>query len=461
MNVRMMLLALGSLCAAAGAQTAADGAAAGERAETGDGAAAAPQPAERWVGVVRGTKVHVRSGPSTAYYRCCQVSEPQQVTVVGRRGNWLRIEPVPGCWSVISTKYVKPAESGRTGTVTGDRVLVRAGGTLAKVFRERHSGVYKNRGDKVTILGSVRDSNGTWYRIVPPEGACWWIESSYVARPDAAGDGEGVTVAVETPDDGEGPAEPPAIPESPRADGEAVRPDMTQPMDDEARKAMEAFQAAENAWRAEAKKPASEQDLAALLTRYQALELPADSPLAAALQSRIDALQAAIRHRERIRQAREAVEEALREQRERQLRETLQEAEATYTPPPPQYTATGVLTASAVFTGGPRAPKRFLLRQPGTGRITAYAQCTSGVVDLSAYAGKHVGVFGQKHFDIDLATEVVEISGVLVLDEPAELPRPPQPKVGQMPPPPAPKVPPPAPAPVAPTPTRPSRPPRR
>jgi len=92
-------------------------------------------------------------------------------------------------------------------------------------------------------------------------------------------------------------------------------------------------------------------------------------------------------------------------------------------PRPKAYNAQGVIQASAVFPGTKYAPKRWVVRDPFTDRITAYVQCTSGDVDMAAHVGKHVGVWGAEIYDENLKLYIVDAQAVTVLgDGPARVP---------------------------------------
>ncbi|OPX25104.1 MAG: hypothetical protein B1H04_00645, partial [Planctomycetales bacterium 4484_123] len=127
-------------------------------------------------GVVTGAEVYVRSAPDN--YPCLKLSRPARVKVVGRAFGWLKILPPPGCFSLIAKSYVKA--EGRTGTLTGTRVNVRAGSDL---FPQRADVVQTqlDKPAKVTILGEQRIVLGgkpmAFYKIVPPPGVTLWVSA--------------------------------------------------------------------------------------------------------------------------------------------------------------------------------------------------------------------------------------------------------------------------------------------
>jgi hypothetical protein len=124
------------------------------------------------------------------------------------------------------------------------------------------------------------------------------------------------------------------------------------------------------------------------------------------------------------------VKKSLAEQeRLRMLRSKLK----TTTPtdkPVTEYTVTGVLKASRLFSGGATGKKRYMVLGKDGTRIKAYAQSVADVVDLSKYEGKYVGIYGPKKFDKKLSgLYIVNAEAVTVLEEQVDLPEAPSAKV--------------------------------
>ena len=141
------------------------------------------QPASRpstdgdYEGIVTATDVYVRARPGLTEYVCAKVSHPTRVTVVGSRGQWLKILPVAGTFSVIRKQSVRLDATGKGGTVTDDKGWIRAGGKLHSqdfwVIQRR-----AKRGTKLDIIGQT----GDYYKITPPSGVYFWISERYVRR---------------------------------------------------------------------------------------------------------------------------------------------------------------------------------------------------------------------------------------------------------------------------------------
>ncbi len=402
----MLLLCIAGICATAGAQSSGES-------------------EKPWIGVVSGTNVYVRSGPGSNYYPCTKLNYPDKVTVVKVREAWLEILPPSDCFSVISTQYVKPDEGGRTGTVSGDKVHVRAGGPLVEGgFSQIHYRL--NRGDKVQILGKLTDKYGTWYRIVPPAGAYYSISAQFVKR-------------LQSPIPTTGPAAAPL----PVATSSPARAPTTRrvirnvipPEDDkEFTAALASFRKAEAALKGEYAKPVDVRDLAGLLAKYRAIRIAPNSSLKPYVDARVQFLQAAIQQAKDIKAIEALVDDTTQKSRQFEAERTQADSVTTVRLPAESYAAQGVLAASEIFTGGPTAPRRFIVRDVKSGRINAYIQCTTGVLNLGTFVGKHVGVVGKAVYDRNLALDVVEASRIVVLAQDATIPAPPKPVIMPLPP---------------------------
>ena len=125
-------------------------------------------------GEVTANDVYVRSGPSTNHYTVSKLDAGQRVTLLGDQGDWYRIRPPAGTFSLISEDYVDTTDH-KTGIVNGDNVRVRAGSLLNdnKYTVQKHL----SKGAGVTILG--REPDG-FLRIDPPAGTSLWINRKYV-----------------------------------------------------------------------------------------------------------------------------------------------------------------------------------------------------------------------------------------------------------------------------------------
>ncbi len=373
-----------------------------------------------YTGKLTGVNVYVRSGPGSAAYPCTQLSAPAKVRVVGARGDWLKIEAPQDVFCVISKNYVKPNSSGKTGTVTGDNIWVRAGGPLAERNRSKleQYGMLQGRlstGAKVRIIGRGDD----YYKITPPKGAYFWISADYVQRVNDGGATATRPATGETTDAADT-----------RATDTAPWQDDTQDVRDKER---QKFMAIEKLMKQKFQKPKDQRDLKEILNKYQELEISDDSYLKPWVQARIKYLKTAIEQMEDLREIEDLLQDAAEKQRQyRQKRQEVRQdilLETATHPAALGQRAKGVLSRSAMFPGGATGPRLFMLQDPDTGQVDAYVQCTTGAVDLTSYLGKYVSVSGKGRYEAGLSTYVIEAGHVVVLQEDVELPAPPRPRV--------------------------------
>lgn len=166
--------------------------------------------------VVTGDDVYVRAGGSKKYYWITQLNTGDLVRVLDEKYGWYLIDAPERTFSWISKQYVDADPDGKTGTVTGNNVLVRApspaGPGRTKSYKSQTS---LDTGAKVTIVGEAPG----WYKIEPPEGATAYIHGDYVRKASAAEiraarEGE----AGETPDEPAGNTEAEAQAQGPGED---------------------------------------------------------------------------------------------------------------------------------------------------------------------------------------------------------------------------------------------------
>jgi len=369
-------------------------------------------------GVLTGTDVYIRSDALAEAYTCGKVSRPATVTVAGRDGDWLKIVPPEGVFSVIDKSYVRRnAES--WGTVTGDMVRIRAGSSPLLASTEAHYAEqgYLNTGHTVEIIGE----GGDFYKIVPPGGAYVWISARYVRVPGQE--------AVEPPPSGDAAVD--TVDEGALDTGEPADPTMTG--------AGREFLAADDMLIAESQKPKLEQNLRAVLAAYQAIDVPAGSVMRGAIDRRIAYVKSAIELQEDAVEVEELAARTQRRQAELARRLAEGGSGLSVAGPTATYDAWGVLSASASYPGG-AVGKRFLLRDPDTNDATAYARDPGGRVGLAQYKGRLVGVQGRVTYESQTGMNIVDVTRVTPL-APVELPpaRAPEPPAAEVAPPLAPQ----------------------
>jgi len=379
--------------------------------------AAGPQ---QYVGVVDGTNVYVRYNASVNAYPCTKLSRPQRVTVTGSTDGWLEILPPPGVFSAVAKDYVKPDAGGKSGVVTANRVWIRAGGDLRETnFTGRE--IQLNSGDKVVIIGQatydVLGETKEYYKIVPPKGVRFWISDRYVKPLETA---SASPVGPPAPSAKEG--QPATQPSAPTATTLPVVE--TRSSEKELTTAIDKFRAVEKELIRQFAKPPAARDYQRLIGRFQALKVPPDSHLQPYIDYYIDYLKFAIKKDADRKKFQALVKNAAASQAEYDIRRTEIET-APPTTSPVAYTGQGVLEASAIYTGTPGSPKRFLLRDEQTGVINAYVEPAAGL-KIDKYVGKKVGLLGKSHFDSEIMTEIIKADHVVVLEDRPVLPKPPE-----------------------------------
>ena len=346
-------------------------------------------------GQIKGNNIYVRSGPNLRAYPVAKLSAPARVTVIGRSNEWLRIAPPAGVFSVISKQYVKLSADGTTGTISGDRVRVRAGSdlvTLGDITKHWAFQRHLNAGDVVTIVGE----GGDFYKIAPPDRVVVWISAEYVSS--------GVAGSAALPPLPRTTADRPRPPSSP-ADA-APAPDAVA--------SVAAFDEAEKVLAIEYKKPFDQRDFESVLENYLAIRTQPGTPLGAAVGARIRSLRQAIDRRRRLQAALDNAKEI--RQRHQELRDR-RDALAKSQPPlaPKRPLARGVLEPSLLFPGGAR-PQRFVLRDPDSGVVNAFVQSAGGRIDLKKFTGKLVGVYGTVTRDDAHGRDSIEAEKIEILD---------------------------------------------
>jgi len=143
---------------------------------------------------ITGSDVQIRTGAGTGYYSCGEFKKGDKIQVVGSQFTWSKIVPPAGCFSWISTQYVKiDPEDSSYGTVTGDNVRVYAGADNLRPTYSTSRQIKLNKGDKVKLLGEQLDE---YYKIAPPKGAYLWVSTAYTNKMSPAIEGPMPRIAI-------------------------------------------------------------------------------------------------------------------------------------------------------------------------------------------------------------------------------------------------------------------------
>lgn len=356
------------------------------------------------IGKIKGTKINVRCEPGLSAYPCAQLNAPASVRIVERvpGTEFYKILPPEGTFSAIAKDDVKADAAGQTGTVIADSAAFSAGGEQRSSNFFYRQGQLK-KGDTVTIIGAT----DKYYEIVPPKGAFFYIAARYVTT----GDDGPSEVAVGTPrqnNTSNSTTKP--------TKATVTRPKVTTAQEP-ATGAMADFQAAEKMLQAEWNKPAEDRNLAGLIAKYKSIKLDSgDDYLKTPIDSRISFLESAVQARSDtaiVNDDKARIKaELLRMEQERKNLPKISPVKD----PADFFAAQGVIYSSELYSNGALG-KRYLVRDPQTLRITSYAQCTTGKVDLDSYIGKLVGIKGDSVYDKKLGVDIVEAQTVQPLSD--------------------------------------------
>lgn len=422
-----------------------------------------------FTGVVTGNDVNVRSGPDTNWYTVAKLMRDNRVQVVGEDNGWYQIVPPQGTFSLVSKDYVE--KSGNKGTITGDRVAIRAGSNLGD--QENALQLLAGKGTEVTIIGQ----QGDWYKITPPDGAYVWIAKQFVKPSGAAGapvakeEPAKAAVSEDTeeqvpPDEIEGgtieetPATQPATgadkaqtsgkdvknfggklttravvePQVPGltrtsrttirtqgAPGTTKETTITSTTTEVNDASMGAYGDKlfdiEKAFIEELKKPLKERNLQPFIEKLQPIADQKENPAAAAFaKNRIDAIKYQIEGQEGVTKLMEIHTEYKTQMSKVDVPQLKDYKESDISAAP--FQETGVLRPSLVFAG-PLMPERYRLFDPCRGRTIAYVEIAPDVqINISDYIGKNVAVYGTSAVDAKLGYRVITASFFKLVPEP-------------------------------------------
>ncbi len=366
---------------------------------------ASAQTANVWKGELTGDNVRVRSGPNLNWYAMAKLSKPAQVTVTGRKDKWLAIVPPTGTYSVIRKLFCKV--EGTTGTVTGDRVTIRAGSALHPT-RFSCIQTYLNKGATVKVVGQTEE----YYKIAPPASIRVFISADFV-KPVAGG----ATVSGGPGTSGGTTTKPVGNPTTKPAGGTTTKTTggtTTKPAGGGLSARIKAFQAAEAVLMAEYAKPREQRDHAALIARYMAIDAPAGGPVRARIDWRVRFLTRAIDRAKGIEEARRLMAEAQAEKRQLEAFLARTRPTGAANTKPTDYSVVGRITPSGLYPGSGVAPKRWIVRDDA-GVILCLVQNTGVRVDLRGAEGWKIALKGIRKYDAGTRAFIVEAASVVKL----------------------------------------------
>ncbi len=381
------------------------------------------------VGIVNANSVYVRSGPSDNDYPVLKLDKDAQLTVVGRRFEWLKVLPPSGTYCLVAKAYVEKHGDGSQGTVT-NTLYVRIGTTLNAM--KTKVAMKLEPGEEVRILGEQEE----YFKIVPPQGVFLYVNMTFVTPTkvaDGATDGGKVIASdpVPTPPTTTPPPAPPVANaggngdskfrdnSSPPATGPvdttgvaltpttepSVEPSAepsTQPM--ATADAETQFARLETSYTETMTKPLDEQDLPTLHAGYAKLAKPGTT-LPESMRRVAETKASLLASREKDREEFIAVKKRQAEIAQRQvaLRAESEELEQRVAKNDVKYfTAVGVLRPSSLQQG---TGTLFRLTDPSTGRTVVYVRSLDN--KIGSALGQFIGVKGELVDDTQLGLRTV------------------------------------------------------
>jgi len=382
----------------------------------------------------------VRALPGDKFYATQRMDKGAKVTVVGSKGDWLKIIPPDGSFSYVNRAFVERFGNGKQGRVTASNLLVKAGSSMQSVMWITQAKL--NPKDVVEILGE----DDQYFKIKPPEGAYLYLPKDAVARvaeapaagpvakgPETPAIPEAPAAAPETPAAGPttGPVtsitptpgsitpapESPAIPETPGTPAPetpaAVTPEAPEaPKPLTAAEALPALQALEVRFTLASQQPLQEQPLAELIGEYERVSAaPGLHDTArriveirlATLKVRSDALEQL-----KLAQKKQEEDESRALARKMEREETAQALKRVEIQ---RFTAVGTLRTSSLQVA---RTQLYRLTDPRTGRTLVYIWGTDPKV--ATLVDQFVGVGGDVQTDNRLQFKVINPTGVEAVD---------------------------------------------
>lgn len=348
-------------------------------------------------------KLNIRTGPDVSQTLLGTLAPGTDLRLLGRLGKWYRVQ-IPdklGLW--VSSQYVDlPAGDTfpATGTLKADKVRLRADGNLkAPSLKELP------KGEVVEVIGRT----GDWLRVKAPPDVTAWVYGEYV---EVQGTVNALPPAPKPPEEVK-PPETTKPPEPGRPPSEVKPPETIKPPDPGEFKGsgVALFAEAEDAYRrAQAAQPPEYGEAYILYRRTLGVK-----DLPQVVRDTCDARLAELRSKMSAEQLKAAdakigaeIKEVIRREEARRLGSP---APAPATDVVPRYTARGVIAQAPAVPG-----------VPGTHRLTVdgtilyYLRSAVAGLDLNAYAGRQVGVVGQRRLVPGWGTEVIDVVDVGLLN---------------------------------------------
>ncbi len=373
-----------------------------------------------YLGTIKADDVYIRSGPGEIWYPSGKFEKGQEVMVEGEKFGWLKIAPTKQCFCFIAKEFVKvdPANASKIGQpqekvpgeVIGNQVRVRAGSIRVPADKASEVLTKLNTGAAVQIIGQ----EGDFYKIIPPEGAYFWVLSQFVNRSGPVSTEAKAKLESEA---GQAAASTPAAQEpiGEQNAGSAATPDADETAI-QIGKDRQAYLDAANAYKKEVAKPIDQRNFAPIRERVKALVATTKST---SVKSSAEKLQIYLDNAEMASSLIQKSKAA-----DAQLNATvatidkdLAELAASFQPlKKEKVLVQGTISESAVFTT-PGKDQRFLVLDDQQ-QIIYYAVSASDSINLKDWVNKRVSMQGFDQYDAFGRVRIIFVDAIEDLSKP-------------------------------------------
>jgi len=362
-----------------------------------------------FLGVVNANSVYVRSRSSEDAYATRMLKRGDEVTVVGIKGNWLKIVPPPGSFAYVPKSFVILRNDGTVGRMSKDWIA-RVGSSLNELAVEPMAQLHE--GEDVQIIGQ----HAEYFEITPPKDSYLWINKQFV-DPKATVTPEAVAGATTRPSDD---TTPPPAPERSRQDtvaqGNTETPPTTRPSDAVAEAApaqppttqpakvdvAAEFDRLEKQFTDAGTKSIVQQPLPELLSGYQKLMENDDLPVSMRRMAEIRVATLQVRNDAREKFLSVQADQKKMAEKQQSLLAERQEIEDRIKQNDLQvFAAVGTLRTSSLQVG---QGTLYRLTDPATGRTVAYIRTNDS--KYGQFLGEFIGVRGTVSTDPQLKAMV-------------------------------------------------------
>lgn len=400
-------------------------------------------------GQINSNATYIHSGPNEGDYPTAKLDKGTMVTVVGVKGDWLKIVPPEGSYCYVAKAWVEQHgdDNNRVGRVTNP-LNVRIGSSL-NAMKTKVAGRL-DIGAEVTILGEEQE----YFKIAPPKDVYVYVNKQYVdlvgnvakntaTQQPTATDSQtaGATGAASTPPNDQTnqanatnngltdqTAQNPQQPTQTQGPTEVAGGATTQPTSAVAGAAAPAtqpteadaenqFDALEKTYLEADKQPLDQQPLTDMEAGYA--KLASSTVLPESLRRMCDYRETTIKQRIEDQQQYLAVKKSQEEmkQKELALQAERQELEDRIAKTGIKcYTAVGTLRVSSLQEG---AGTLYRLTDPSTGRTVVYLR--SDDPKLGALAGQFIGVTGSVQDDASLNMKIITTPSEFAAVDPSKV----------------------------------------